>query len=530
MRTVKVSVSLLLSLFLVMAAGAFAQGPQLPDFTYQGHLREGGVPVNGMVDLSFALFDAPVGGAQVGSTVLEPQFPVTDGLFTVSLTFPGAFAGQQRWLEVRVNGDPLVPRQAVSTTPVAAFALDGNPGPQGPQGDPGPTGATGATGAQGPQGDPGPIGPQGLQGDPGPAGPTGATGATGAQGIQGDPGPTGPTGPQGPQGDPGPAGPTGATGATGATGPQGLQGDPGPAGPTGPRGPQGDQGPTGATGAMGPQGDPGPTGPVGPPGATGGSFADAPADGKTYARQSNAWVEINATSGLPTLQAAILADNPTLYYRLDEPAGSSVFVDSGSAGIDVNLSGDPITLKPGWSRLFPTSDAEYLRTNEGNGKAVALGNPTGTSTPSGSLSVEAIYSPQTNGSGYQPILVIGDPAPAVPFLSFGVIGLQPRIIVGDGERTDLAGLTAGPAYHLAAVLDATANTVRFYVNGRLLQVQSLFGFPYTLTGPKVSVASTPDADRPFVYSTLGHVAFYYGQALTAAQIAAHAKAAGLYGH
>ncbi|SFN25975.1 LamG-like jellyroll fold domain-containing protein [Dokdonella immobilis] len=504
----KICRSFLLSLILALAAtsAALAQVAQLPDFTYQGHLEQGGVPVDGPVDLAFALFDAPVGGNQVGSTVLEPQFPVTGGLFTVSLTFPGAFAGDQRWLEVRVNGDPLLPRQAISTTPVADYALNGNPGPQGIQGPQGEPGPAGATGAQGPQGEQGPIGPQGLQGPQGEPGPAGATGAQGAQGEQG---PIGPQGLQGPQGEPGPAG------ATGAQGPQGEQG------PVGPQGPQGEAGPAGATGAQGPQGEQGPAG---------GSFPDAPADGKTYARYNNTWVEIDAASGLPTLQAAILADDPTLYYPLDEPAGSSVFQDAGSAGIDVNLSGDPVTLKPGWSRLFPTSDADYLRTNEGNGKAQAVGNPTGTSTPNGSLTVEAIYSPQTNGSGFQPILFIGDPAPAVPFLSFGVIGLQPRIVVGDGERVDLAGLTAGQTYHIAAVLDATANSVRFYVNGRLLQVQELFGFPYTLTAPKVAVASTPDEDRPYVYSILGHVAFYYGQALSESQIAAHAKAAGLYGH
>lgn len=230
------------------------------------------------------------------------------------------------------------------------------------------------------------------------------------------------------------------------------------------------------------------------------------------------------------MNATILADNPTLYYPLDEPEGATTFVDHGSAGIDVNVSGAAITLKPGWSRLFPNSDAEYLRTNEGNGKAMASGNPTGTSTPSGSLTVEAIYSPQTNGAGFQPILFIGDDAPAVPFLSFGIVNLQPQITVGDGQRVDLPGLYAGHAYHVAAVLDATANTVRIYINGRLLQVQSLYGFAYSLVSPKVYVASVPDADRPFVYSTLGHVAFYYGQALSKARIAEHAKAAGLYGN
>ena len=478
----KTLISFLLAALVGMAGVASAQVPQLSDFTYQGHLAQDGQAATGQYDLGFALFDAETGGNQIGATILEPQFPVTDGLFTVSLSFPGAFAGEQRWLQVTVNGQPLVPRQPVSTTPVAAYALDGNPGPQG---DPGPAGVAG------------PQGPQGIQGDPGPAG---AIGPQGPQGVQGDPGPAGAIGPQGPQGV---QGAPGAAGATGAAGPQGPIGETGPAGP---QGPQGDAGPAG------------------------GSFADAPADGKTYARKDNAWIEINATSGLPTLSAAILADNPALYYPLNEAPSATSFDDLGSAGIDVTLSGSALTLKPGWSRLYPLSDDNYLRTNEGNGKAMGSGNPTGTSTPSGSMTVEAIYSPQTNGAGYQPILFIGDVAPAAPLLSFGVINLQPSLTVGDTQRVDLSGLFAGRTYHLAAVLDAPTHSVRFYVNGRLLQVQELYGFPYSLSAPNVYVASVPATDRPFVYATLGHVAFYYGQALSEAQIAAHAKSAGVYGY
>src|SRR5690606_25500217 len=169
-------------------------------------------------------------------------------------------------------------------------------------------------------------------------------------------------------------------------------------------------------------------------------------------------------SGQPSLESVILADNPTLYYKLDEAPSATVFDDIGSADIDVTLSGAAITLKPGWSRLFPTSNANYLRMNEGNGKASAVGNPTGIPNPVGSITVEAIYSPQTNGSGYQPILVVGDDPPAVPFVSFGVFNLQPRLQVGNDTRVDLSGLTAGQAYHIAAVLDANVNQERIYIN------------------------------------------------------------------
>lgn len=117
---------------LIACMGVLAQpsiaAPQLPDFTYQGHLRQNGAPANGNFDLVFALYDAETAGVQVGSTITEADFAVTDGLFTVSLAFPGAFSGTQLWLQVSVDGTPLLPRQAVSTAPVAQFSLSGSIG------------------------------------------------------------------------------------------------------------------------------------------------------------------------------------------------------------------------------------------------------------------------------------------------------------------------------------------------------------------------------------------------------------------
>ena len=120
---------------LLVASFAFATtafaDPQLPDFVYQGRLQENGAPAQGNFDLSFALFDAPSGGNQVGVAIDEPGYPVDDGLFSISLAFPGAFAGTQLYLQVSVEGVPMLPRQPVATTPVAQFTLSGTTGPAG---------------------------------------------------------------------------------------------------------------------------------------------------------------------------------------------------------------------------------------------------------------------------------------------------------------------------------------------------------------------------------------------------------------
>lgn len=116
--------AVLASIAMAIATPAAAD-PQLPDFVYQGRLEQSGAPANGAFDLTFALFDAPEGGNQVGVTITEADFPVSDGLFNVSLSFPGAFTGTQLYLQVTVEGTPMLPRQAVATAPVSQFTLSG---------------------------------------------------------------------------------------------------------------------------------------------------------------------------------------------------------------------------------------------------------------------------------------------------------------------------------------------------------------------------------------------------------------------
>ena len=174
---------LALVLFLFVAPSPAVAAEIETAFSYQGTLSESGSAATGMYDFRFELFNAESEGAAVASTLFLEEVAVTNGSFTVSLDFGlSPFSAGQLWLEISVrpasDTSPhtmLQPRQMISATPYALFALSGNEGPQGPKGD---------TGDQGPQG---PQGPQGAKGD---------TGETGAPGPQG---PIGPTGPQGEQ-------------------------------------------------------------------------------------------------------------------------------------------------------------------------------------------------------------------------------------------------------------------------------------------------------------------------------------------
>lgn len=124
--------------FLPVLAGLLwpaiaSAAPQTIAMTYQGRLTDAGDVVNDTVDLRFALYDAEVGGAIVGSALLHEDVPVVDGVFTVELDFgASAFKGDARWLEIGVRPGPdagldpyttLSPRQPLTSAPTAWYSM-----------------------------------------------------------------------------------------------------------------------------------------------------------------------------------------------------------------------------------------------------------------------------------------------------------------------------------------------------------------------------------------------------------------------
>lgn len=108
-------------------AGTF---PDLPSalgsaFTYQGRLMDDSAPANGTYNFRFHLW------ADQGKTTLLGTYPktntvaldVVDGYFTVLLDFGvGIFGGDERWLEIEVNGSLLSPLQPLTPSPYAIYA------------------------------------------------------------------------------------------------------------------------------------------------------------------------------------------------------------------------------------------------------------------------------------------------------------------------------------------------------------------------------------------------------------------------
>lgn len=104
-------------------------GSPIYTFTYQGRLTDGGAPANGLYDLRFSVYDSDAGGTLKGSVMDYPDWPVTDGVFSVNLSpdFPmsNVFNGDPRWLLVEVRPGASVgaytalPRQAITGVPYA---------------------------------------------------------------------------------------------------------------------------------------------------------------------------------------------------------------------------------------------------------------------------------------------------------------------------------------------------------------------------------------------------------------------------
>ncbi len=97
-------------------------------YTYQAGLYDVGDPASGIYDLRFRIYDAAVGGLQVGGDLTKSALAISNGLFTTTLDFGDAvFAGEARWLEigVRTNGSgnffTLSPRQPLHPAPYALY-------------------------------------------------------------------------------------------------------------------------------------------------------------------------------------------------------------------------------------------------------------------------------------------------------------------------------------------------------------------------------------------------------------------------
>lgn len=116
----------------VAAPAAPLAGPGV--ISYQGQLSDANdQPITGHVGMTFRLFDAPSGGTYLWQEryVTDNEVPVNNGLFNVLLgsinPIPASVWNEPAlYLEIRVGGETLAPREPVGVVPYALFATTAN--------------------------------------------------------------------------------------------------------------------------------------------------------------------------------------------------------------------------------------------------------------------------------------------------------------------------------------------------------------------------------------------------------------------
>jgi hypothetical protein len=112
--------TIVLGISLLLAASAAALGAAPALISYQGRLTDtAGQPVTTLVNIQFTFWDAPSGGALLGSFIdSDPVTPDAGGVYSTLIGDEGGtvipesiFDVTAVWLNVQINGEDLLPRQ-----------------------------------------------------------------------------------------------------------------------------------------------------------------------------------------------------------------------------------------------------------------------------------------------------------------------------------------------------------------------------------------------------------------------------------
>lgn len=109
---------IVISFMAVMAAHAASS-----KITYQGQLRELGVPVTGSKNMVFSIYASSTGGTAVW-TSSTMELSVVSGLFRASLEPTGVDWENDAYVEITVEGITLSPREQLTASPFAINSLE----------------------------------------------------------------------------------------------------------------------------------------------------------------------------------------------------------------------------------------------------------------------------------------------------------------------------------------------------------------------------------------------------------------------
>lgn len=245
--------------------------------------------------------------------------------------------------------------------------------------------------------------------------------------------------------------------------------------------------------------------------------------------------ELSNTGASSTpLATEILADTPRAFWKCDDASGG--FQDSSGNGYHLtSLTG---SLSYQFGHLFgslPTTKFVHNpdRTTDRYAKGSSPVDAGITAPWNGDLTQELYMTlfeepdavnanviismgaaGETEATNFQPIIRIN---PAGYFTMFWEFGAGTNEEISSGFK-----LFQGLMYQLVCVKDGTANTISFYVNGRLIRTVAYTNEPTGGGSAEISLGSPSTSHR----GTWGYVALYNSK-LSADRIMAHAIAAGL---
>lgn len=222
-----------------------------------------------------------------------------------------------------------------------------------------------------------------------------------------------------------------------------------------------------------------------------------------------------------TYDATILADSPTAYWPLKEANGSTSVADSTGNGHGSSSVGSGVTL--GTASLL-SADSETAATfsgaNDTTGRIeIPYSSAFSTTTK---VTVEAWVKLSAIGANTARIFnagVGGADGFAVGITSSGALRATAYSIA---DVTSTHTVSTGTIYYLAYVMDATASHVLFYVNGALVDTQSLSSLVGALS--TVTIGNSANGSESGINGVIQKVAVYVGTALTATQISNHYNA------
>jgi hypothetical protein len=110
----KLTIVLLIGILIAMVPVMVSAEIVTPALSYQGKLTDSsGTPLSGSQSVIFTIYDAPTGGNII--TTSSQTITVQNGLFTTTIPIsdPSKIDGRALYLEIRVNGQTLSPREPI---------------------------------------------------------------------------------------------------------------------------------------------------------------------------------------------------------------------------------------------------------------------------------------------------------------------------------------------------------------------------------------------------------------------------------